>query len=106
MLPVPSHTWTRSWPRHVQNKGTGLRTRFGLLLSLSAIVFLSLAGCQDEPIETHRVERLAAPPPPEAKVRLLGAIIPHAKDTWFFKLVGKLDAIEPLKVRSRSSSAR
>ena len=26
-------------------------------------------------------------------MRLLGAIIPHDKDTWFFKLTGKLDAV-------------
>jgi len=58
---------------------------------------VAVIGCQEEPIETHRVQLLEPPPPPEAKVRLLGAMIPHEKDTWFFKLVGKLEAIEPLQ---------
>src|SRR5205807_196026 len=35
--------------------------------------------------------------PPEEKVRLLGAMIPHEKSTWFFKLVGPLDAVEKQK---------
>ncbi len=30
-------------------------------------------------------------------MRLLGAIVPHDKDTWFFKLVGSPDAVEPLQ---------
>jgi hypothetical protein len=49
-----------------------------------------LLGCQEEGIETHRVPRVDAP---EAKVRLLGAIIPHENDTWFVKLVGPLEII-------------
>src|SRR5206468_8893661 len=48
-------------------------------------------------IETHRVAFHEPPPPPEDKVRLVGAMIPHEKNTWFIKLVGPLDAIEKQK---------
>jgi hypothetical protein len=63
-------------------------------LLIAAASLLPLAGCQRDAIETHRVE---IPEPPEPKVRLLGAMLPHDHDMWFFKVAGKLDAIEPLK---------
>src|SRR5262249_26970433 len=44
-----------------------------------------------------RVERQEVPPPAEPRVRLLGAIVPHERETWFFKLVGKIDAVEPFR---------
>jgi hypothetical protein len=69
-----------------------LRTRTLLLIAAAALV--SPIGCQRDAIETHRV---AIPQPPEPNVRLLGAMVPHDKDVWFFKAVGKVDAIEPLK---------
>jgi hypothetical protein len=71
-----------------------LRTRPPLLLAAAGLALLSLLGCQQDAIETHRV---AIPEPPTPKVRLLGAMMPHDKDMWFFKVVGKLDVIEPLK---------
>jgi hypothetical protein len=64
---------------------------------LIAVAGLALAGCQQDAIETHRVLRPEPPPPPEEKVRLLGAMIPHDQNTWFFKLVGPLDAVEKQK---------
>jgi hypothetical protein len=69
-----------------------LRTTCYLLIAGATL--LALAGCRRDRIETHRVE---IPQPPEPKVRLLGAMVPHDKDMWFFKVVGKLDAIEPLQ---------
>jgi hypothetical protein len=71
-----------------------LRTRHFSLIAGAAVALLSLFGCQQEGIEVHRVP---IPQPPEPKVRLLGAIVPHDPDTWVFKVVGKLDAIEPIK---------
>jgi hypothetical protein len=58
---------------------------------LIAVAGLALLGCQQDAIETHRVLR---PEPPAEKVRLLGAMIPHEKSTWFFKLVGPREAVE------------
>jgi hypothetical protein len=67
------------------------------LLLIVAVALLAPIGCQNDEIETHRVPYQEPPPPPEAKVRLLGAIIPHEKDVWFFKLSGPLDAVEKQK---------
>jgi hypothetical protein len=74
-----------------------LPTRHHFLIAVAGVVLLALLGCQRDAIETHRAPHEEPPPPPEAKVRLLGAIIPHGPDTWFFKLVGKLDAVEARK---------
>jgi hypothetical protein len=74
-----------------------LRPRSLLLLAVTGAVLLSLIGCQQDVIETHRVAHEEPPPPSDPKVRLLGAIVPHEQDTWFFKVVGKLDAVAPLK---------
>jgi hypothetical protein len=63
-------------------------------LLIAGALLLALAGCERDGIETHRV---LIPPPPEMKVRLLGAMIPHDQDMWFFKVVGPLDAIDPLE---------
>jgi hypothetical protein len=71
-----------------------LRTRHHLLIAFASVALLALLGCQQDGIETHRVDYHEPPPPPEEKVRLLGAMIPHGENTWFFKLVGKLDVIE------------
>jgi hypothetical protein len=71
-----------------------LRTRNYLLIVCAGAALLPLLGCQRDAIETHRVE---IPEPPEPRVRLLGAMIPHDKDIWFFKVTGKLDDVEPLK---------
>src|SRR5690349_18651267 len=78
----------------VPSIGRRLRTRCYLLI---AVAGLALLGCQQEGIETHRVLRPPPPPPPEEKVRLLGAMIPHEKNTWFFKLVGPVEAVEKQK---------
>src|SRR5947209_3762772 len=49
-----------------------------LLIALTAAV---LCGCQHDEIRTYRVDK------PE-KTRLLGAILPHGENTWFFKVSG------------------
>ncbi len=93
MLSPLSHPGPDSLNRFAPRIGNRLRTRNYLLIACAGAALLSLLGCQRDAIETHRVE---IPEPPEPKVRLLGAMIPHDKDIWFFKLVGKLDAVEPL----------
>ncbi len=69
-----------------------MRTRHFLLIAGTAL--LALSGCQRDGIETHRV---AIPEPPAPKERLLGAMLRHDNDMWFFKVKGSLDAIEPLQ---------
>jgi hypothetical protein len=75
--------------------GGRLRTRHSLIIAFAGVVLLSLLGCeQQDAIETHLEPRPEAKPD---KVRLLGAIIRHGKETWFLKLVGPLDAIDKRK---------
>jgi hypothetical protein len=74
-----------------------LRTRHPLWLAVAALALLSPLGCQQDAIETHRVAHEEPPPPPEAKLRLLGAMIPHGEDVWFFKLLGAPDALDNYK---------
>jgi hypothetical protein len=71
-----------------------LRTRPSLLIAFAGLTLLSLLGCEPDTVVTREVPRQEDPAPPEPKVRLLGAIVPHDKDTWFFKVTGKLDAAE------------
>jgi hypothetical protein len=57
-----------------------------------------LTGCREEEGITHyKVPPLAQPrdevPEPDAKVRLLAAIIPQGEQAWFFKLVGPVAAV-------------
>lgn len=84
-----------------------------LRVGFIAVVALALAGCQ-KPDEITRYT-VAKPPPRETKAtvpsttpkpdvgspqsedgqdQLLGAIIPHGKMTWFFKLTGPSEAVE------------
>lgn len=57
--------------------------------SLSALIIFGfsvvfIAGCEQEPIQTYRVQR--------PKTRLLGAIIPRADKVWFVKMTGSAEA--------------
>lgn len=72
----------------------GSRLRTPCYLLIAGATLLALVGCRRDGIETHRVE---IPTPPEPKGRLLGAIVPHDKDVWFFKVAGTLAAIDPLQ---------
>lgn len=58
-----------------------------------------LPGCQEAPIERYTAPREERPPlfPENPTVRLLGALIVHGEDTWFFKLVGPVDAVAAQK---------
>jgi len=52
-----------------------------LLLILSGLAAVIVAGCKEDQIEHYRVAK------PEA-TRLLGAMLPQDKQVWFFKLTG------------------
>lgn len=58
---------------------------------------LGLSGCRQDAIETYRVARPEPPAPAASRVRLLGAIAVHGDSTWFFKLVGPLEAVAAQK---------
>ena len=67
------------------------------LLCLAICCWLS--GCQrDEEIVHYQVARLetARPEPMKEAVRLLGAIVPHDDQLWFFKIVGPDAAVAAL----------
>lgn len=72
-------------------RGAGLRNYLIATFVLAGLVIAGLPGCQPEAIETYRAPRTKTPP---AKVRLLGAILPHGDATWFIKLVGPLAGLE------------
>ena len=72
-------------------RGAGLRNYLIATFVLAGLVIAGLPGCQPEAIETYRTPRTKTPP---AKVRLLGAILPHGDATWFIKLVGPLAGLE------------
>lgn len=59
--------------------------RIGALLA--GLMLAILAGCKEEVIDHYQVPK--APPQ-----RLLGAIIPYGKTTWFFKLAGPQTAVD------------
>src|SRR5215472_11550644 len=59
--------------------------RIGALLA--GLTLAILAGCKEETISRYQVPK----PPPQ---RLLGAIIPHGRQTWFFKLVGPQPVVD------------
>lgn len=66
-------------------------------LLLLAVVLLPLAGCSDR----DDIRSYTAPRPDEdvgtGNVRLLAAIVPAGKDTWFFKLVGRADVVQAVE---------
>jgi hypothetical protein len=69
----------------------GLACR-ALALAACGAAALLLAGCyQGEEIKAYRAPRAEKKP----LNRLLGAIVPHADKTWFFKLVGPEEAVKP-----------
>ncbi len=68
----------------MQNKRNGLVIAGGLAAML-------LLGCQYDEIRSYRVSK------PEA-TRLLAAIMPHADQTWFFKLTGPVSLIDQEKL--------
>jgi hypothetical protein len=65
--------------------GHGLRTKSMVSLWMRLLVVASsaavLVGCQTDEIRTYQV------PKPDM-TRLLGAILPHGENTWFFKVSG------------------
>lgn len=52
---------------------------------LFGFAFAFIAGCEQEPIQTYRVER--------PKSRLLGAMIPRGDKVWFVKITGSAEAM-------------
>jgi hypothetical protein len=88
--------------------------RLPLAVLLLAFAGLVAAGCQKQPhIERYQVakpvpiesvtgagtqpaEEPAAKPSGEPTDRMLGAILPHGEAIWFFKLMGKKDAVASL----------
>jgi hypothetical protein len=67
-----------------------------LLLSLFGLALL-LASCDKDEITHYKVPKVVEAPEPERpKAQLLGAIVPHGDDEWFFKLVGP---VEPVRER-------
>ncbi len=61
------------------------------LVFAGGLAMLLLAGChEDETISHYQVPREGG----EAKVRLLGAMVPHAERIWFFKLAGPTAAVD------------
>jgi hypothetical protein len=59
---------------------------------VAGMALLVLAGCGEEGVTTYTVPKEKEPPAPEVARdpgrRLLGAIVPRDKATWFFKLTG------------------
>ena len=65
-----------------------------------AAALVVMIGCGREPeIRSYDVQastpKPAPPPAGEAKVRLLGAIIPAGDESWFLKFSGPIDEITP-----------
>src|SRR5262245_23195922 len=87
MMSRSSHPCTDPVSHAVRKPGRAL------LAALAGLALLSIPGCQQDRIETHRLD---LGEPPEPKLRLLGAMLPHDKEIWFFKVVGNLDAVGPL----------
>lgn len=65
--------------------------RYLLLL----LPLLLLAGCDRDEVTHYQVPRAPESIADKPKVRLLGAIVPHADDAWVFKLVGPVELITP-----------
>jgi hypothetical protein len=59
---------------------------------VAGMALLVLAGCGEEGVTTYTVPKEKEPPAPEVARdpgrRMLGAIVPRDKETWFFKLTG------------------
>jgi len=63
------------------------------LLSLFGLALLA-AGCDKDEITHYKVPKLTEAPEPERpKAQLLGAIVPHGEEEWYFKLVGPVDPV-------------
>lgn len=69
--------------------GPPLPARRGGLAILCLSAALVAAGCKDDVVARYQV-----PKGPKAAQRLLGAIVPHAGKTWFFKLLGPQAAVD------------
>jgi hypothetical protein len=61
------------------------------VLALCLLAAALPLGCQHDEITAYEV------PKEEPKVRLLGAILPHENDVWYFKLVGPMAAVAEQK---------
>jgi hypothetical protein len=83
---------TLSVSQHGRRRVWSPRITHSTVLCVCGLASLLVLGCQQEeeirryqvPKETPAEKRPSA----EGNVRLLAAILPHAGDTWFFKLVG------------------
>lgn len=78
------------------------------LAAVAALSSLLLAGCREEEgIKAYTQHRPLKPPgiepapqaQPEAKVRLLAAILPQGDQAWFFKLAGPIPAVAEQEVK-------
>jgi len=113
---LPSHGGAGVSPVVTAETSDTPPVRFGLGRSvavLCAMLALPL-GCakQEKPIEHYQVARTAESPPRPAghgaatpigqtgttaeKTRMLAALIPRGEQTWFFKLTGPANAVDPL----------
>jgi hypothetical protein len=91
MVPTSSYRCPNPLTRVAQKPGAGLHSRRLLLLLVFGVLTAALPGCQHDEITEYDVPR------EEPKVRLLGAIVPHQADVWFFKLVGPIPAVSQHK---------
>jgi hypothetical protein len=92
-LPVPSAPEQEPEEREqiaiVQDGRRLLIGVIGLLVAFGALgLGLWLNRDRDDHIRDYTTAR------PETKTRLLAAIVPRPKETWFFKLVGPLDVVK------------
>ncbi len=67
-----------------------MRCSRSLLVIALGLAALTL-GCQHDEIAEYQVAK------PEPTVRLLGAILPHEADVWYFKLTGPIPAVTEQK---------
>jgi hypothetical protein len=73
--------------------GNGVTCKRPFAVLVVGLAVLLLAGCQGDQIERYKVAKEENPragslTQKRGELRLLGAIIPHDKKTWVFKLVG------------------
>jgi hypothetical protein len=59
-------------------------------LPVLGLALLALVGCEKDEIRTYTVDRVQR----SSTVRLVAAIIPHGEEMWFFKLLGRSDAVD------------
>src|SRR5271165_6547105 len=82
-------------------------SRFSLVLSprrhwCAALFLLAWAGCDQPEIQEYKVKRIINPSIAAEEVRLFGAIFPRDGTSWFFKLIGPVDAVKPVEPEVRT----